>query len=48
MFEIMKKVLCGKIIDYQLLQEKLYALKVEHFWTQKSFDRKKKILLQNG
>ena len=38
----MKKVLCGKIIDYQLLQEKLCALKVENFWTQKSFDRKKK------
>ena len=37
----MKKVRCGKIIDYQLLQEKLCALKVENFWTHQKFDRKK-------
>ena len=38
---IMKKKNCGKIIDYQLLQENLWVSKVEIFWRQKSFDRKK-------
>ena len=30
MFRIMKKVVCGKIICYQLLQESLWVLKVEN------------------
>ena len=45
MIRIMKNYFTEKKIDFQLLQENLQASKVEHFWTQKSYEQKK---IKNG
>ena len=41
MFRNLKKRVLWKIIDYQLLQKKLWALKFENYWTKKVSNKRK-------